>query len=198
MKFYFIRHAPTLANMAGAMVKNYQSTDICLTHKPDDWEQYVGCYIPKEDRNYIISSPTKRCVNTAKLLFNKVPDEISKYLAEFECEGLGDKKFWEITKEEFEELVPLTSKEMEIQIDHIFEELANTIKHEENVDAVIAVTHGMLIRYIYHYMTNHKDISAYEVINSVGFKFANLDLLIVDTDNKTVMAHHYSEPINHK
>ena len=86
---------------------------------------------------------------------------------------------------------------MEIQIDNIFNELGNTIKHEENVNAVIAVTHGMLIRYIYHYVMNHKDISAYEVINSVGFKFANLDLLIVDTDNNTVMAHHYSEPINH-
>lgn len=197
MKFYFIRHAPTLANMTGSMVKNYQATDICLTHKPDDWETYVGQYIPDNDRTYIISSPAKRCINTAKLLFNKSPDEISKCLAEFECEGLGDKKFWEITKEEFEELVPLTSKEMEIQIDNIFNELGNTIKHEENVNAVIAVTHGMLIRYIYHYVTNHKDISAYEVINSVGFKFANLDLLIVDTDNNTVMAHHYSEPINH-
>lgn len=198
MRFYFIRHAPTLANMAGAMVKNYQSSDICLTHKPFDWETYVGSYIPEVDRKYIISSPAKRCINTAKLLFNKSPDEISKYLAEFECEGLGDKKFWEITKDEFEQLVPLTSKEMELQIDHIFNDVGNTIKHEEGINAVIVISHGMLIRYIYHYMMNRKDITAYEVINSVGFKFSNLDLLVVDTDNKTVMAHHYSEPINHK
>jgi hypothetical protein len=47
-------------------------------------------------------------------------------------------------------------------------------------------------------MTNHKDISAYDVINSVGFKFANLDLLIIDTVKKTVEVHNYQEPINHK
>ena len=47
-------------------------------------------------------------------------------------------------------------------------------------------------------MTGNPGISAYDVINSKGFKFSNLDLLIVDTVKKTVEVHHYKEPIKHK
>ena len=76
--------------------------------------------------------------------------------------------------------------------------MGNDIRHENNTNAVIAISHGMLIRYIYHYMTGNPGISAYDVINSKGFNFSNLDLLIVDTVKKTVEVHHYKEPIKHK
>ena len=198
MKLYFIRHAPTTANLSGKMVAGYENSDIMLLDKPEDWEEKVGKYIPEEDRKYIISSPTKRCISTAKLLFDKFPDEVSNCLGEFDCKALGNKKFWEITKEEFEQLVFLPSSTMEKRALEIMSDMRNIIRHEAKVDAVICVSHGMLIRYLYHFMTNHKDVSAYEVINSVGFKFSNLDLLIIDTIKKTVEVHSYQEPINHK
>ena len=198
MKLYFIRHAPTTANMSGTMVAGYENSDITLLDKPEDWEDRVGQYIPEQDRKYIISSPTKRCISTSKLLFDKLPDEVSTCLGEFDCKALGSRKFWEITKQEFDKLVFLPASTMEKRVLEILSDMRNVIKHEANVDAVICISHGMLIRYLYHFMTNHKDISAYDVINSVGFKFANLDLLIIDTVKKTVEVHNYQEPINHK
>lgn len=198
MKLYFIRHAKTDANMAGEMVQNYDGSSIISYEKPEDWEEKIGIYIPNEARKYIVSSPAKRCIDTAKVLFGKYPNEISSSLSEFDCKNLGNNKFWAITKDEFEALVTLKPTEMAIKAEMILHSLANEIKHETKLSQAVIVSHGMLIRYIYHYFTGHKDISAYEVINSVGFTFSNLDLLVVDTHNKTVMAHHYSEPVNHK
>lgn len=198
MKFYFIRHAPTSANLAGAMIAGYENSDINLYDKPDDWEERVGKYIPEEDRKVIISSPTKRCISTAKLLFDRFPNEVTTSLGEFECKALGNRKFWEITEEEFNKLVYLPASTMEKRALIVLRDMGNIIRHENKTNAVIALSHGMLIRYIYHYMTGNPGISAYDVINSKGFAFSNLDLLIVDTVKKTVEAHHYKEPINHK
>ena len=197
MKFYFIRHAQTTVNSTGMMVAGYENSDILSLDKPEDWEEKVGQYIPESDRKYIISSPTKRCISTAKMLFDKLPNEVSTCLGEFECKALGNRKFWEISRKEFDELVYLPSSTMEKRALEILTDLRNTIKHEAKVDAAICISHGMLIRYLYHFMTNNKNISAYEVINSVGFPFANLDLLIIDTEAKTVEVHHCKEPIKH-
>ena len=54
MKFYFIRHAPTSANLSGSMVAGYENTDINLYDKPDDWEERVGKFIPEADRKVIV------------------------------------------------------------------------------------------------------------------------------------------------
>lgn len=198
MKFYFIRHAPTSANLSGAMIAGYENSDINLYDKPDDWEERVGKYIPEEDRKVIISSPTKRCISTAKLLFDRFPNEVTTSLGEFECKALGNRKFWEISEEEFNNLVYLPASTMEKRAKIVLHDMGNLVRHENKVNAVIAVSHGMLIRYIYHYMTGNPGISAYDVINSKGFKFSNLDLLIVDTIKKTVEVHHYKDPIVHK
>lgn len=198
MKFYFIRHAPTSANLSGSMVAGYENSDINLYDKPDDWEERVGKFIPEADRKVIVSSPTKRCISTAKLLFDRLPSEVTTSLGEFDCKGLGNKKFWEITEQEFNELVFLPASTMEKRAKIVLHDMGNAIHHENSTDAVIAISHGMLIRYIYHYVNGNAGISAYDIINSKGFTFSNLDLLIVDTVKKTVEVHHYKEPINHK
>ena len=198
MKFYFIRHAPTSANLSGSMVAGYENTDINLYDKPDDWEERVGKFIPEADRKVIVSSPTKRCISTAKLLFDRLPTEVTTSLGEFDCKALGNKKFWEITEQEFNKLVFLPSSTMEKRARIVLHDMGNDIRHENSTNAVIAISHGMLIRYIYHYVNGNAGISAYDIINSKGFKFSNLDLLIVDTVKRTVEVHHYNEPINHK
>ena len=198
MKFYFIRHAPTSANLSGSMVAGYENTDINLYDKPDDWEERVGKFIPEADRKVIVSSPTKRCISTAKLLFDRLPNEVTTSLGEFDCKALGNKKFWEITEQEFNKLVFLPASTMEKRAKIVLHDMGNDIRHENSTNAVIAISHGMLIRYIYHYVNGNAGISAYDIINSKGFKFSNLDLLIVDTVKRTVEVHHYNEPINHK
>lgn len=198
MRFYFIRHAPTSANLSGSMVAGYENSDINLYDKPDDWEERVGKFIPEADRKVIVSSPAKRCISTAKLLFDRLPTEVTTSLGEFDCKGLGNKKFWEITEQEFNNLVFLPSSTMEKRAKIVLHDMGNSIRHENSTDTVIAISHGMLIRYIYHYMNGNAGISAYDIINSKGFTFSNLDLLIVDTVKKTVEVHHYKEPINHK
>lgn len=198
MKFYFIRHAPTSANLSGSMIAGYENTDINLYDKPDDWEERVGKFIPEADRKVIVSSPTKRCISTAKLLFDRLPTEVTTSLGEFDCKALGNKKFWEITEQEFNKLVFLPASTMEKRAKIVLHDMGNDIRHENSTNAVIAISHGMLIRYIYHYVNGNAGISAYDIINSKGFPFANLDLLIVDTVKRTVEVHHYKEPINHK
>lgn len=180
------------------MVAGYENTDINLYDKPDDWEERVGKFIPEADRKVIVSSPTKRCISTAKLLFDRLPTEVTTSLGEFDCKALGNKKFWEITEQEFNKLVFLPASTMEKRAKIVLHDMGNDIRHENSTNAAIAISHGMLIRYIYHYVNGNAGISAYDIINSKGFTFSNLDLLIVDTVKRTVEVHHYKEPINHK
>ena len=148
MKIYFIRHAPTSSNMSGTMTAGYENADITLLDKPEDWEERVGCHISDEARNTIISSPTRRCLSTSKLLFDRYPDEVSNDLGEFDCKGLAPRKFWEVTRDEFETLVPMRPSTMELRAKAILSEMANNIKHENGVDSFVAVSHGMAIRYL--------------------------------------------------
>lgn len=86
---------------------------------------------------------------------------------------------------------------MELRAKAILSELANNIKHENEADSFVAVSHGMVIRYLYHYINKKPGISAYEVINSKGFRFSNLDLLVVDTEQMCTEAYHWRDPIKH-
>ena len=82
MKLYFIRHAPTEANLSGSMVNGYDNANIILQKKPLDWEEKVGKYIPKRD--YILTSPVKRCIQTCELIFGKKPLATLDDFGEFE------------------------------------------------------------------------------------------------------------------
>lgn len=197
MKIYFVRHAPTSANSTGTMTVGYENADITLWDKPEDWEENVGCHIPDEARRVILSSPTRRCISTAKLLFDRCPTELTELLGEFDCKNLGHLKFWAISAAEFNQKVFLPAATMESRARAILSELVNNVRHEEQVDSFVAISHGMVIRYMYHFLNGNPGISAYRVINSVGFRFSNLDLLVVDTDKMTTEAYHWKEPIKH-
>ena len=190
MKLYFLRHAPTAANLTGSMVQDYERESIIGT-MPEHWQEDIGQYLPKIDINTpVISSPAKRCWQTAELLFKIPPMMILNELNEFDCGGLNNLKFWEITKEEFENVVLLKPEDMERQIDLIFKFFYSMHGAFQNIDNIVCISHGMVIRYIYHYLTGNKGISAYDVINSNGFKFYNLDLLVYDTVTQEIKDYH--------
>ena len=190
MKLYFLRHALTAANLTGSMVQDYERESIIGT-MPEHWQEDIGQYLPKIDINTpVISSPAKRCWQTAELLFKIPPMMILNELNEFDCGGLNNLKFWEITKEEFENVVLLKPEDMERQIDLIFKFFYSMHGAFQNIDNIVCISHGMVIRYIYHYLTGNKGISAYDVINSNGFKFYNLDLFVYDTVTQEIKDYH--------
>ena len=193
MRFYFIRHWRTKFNLTGTMVKNYDDVDI-IDEKPVGWEEKVGKFI--RNRDYILTSPVKRCIQTCKMLFNREPTATTNEFGEFDCSGIGKRKFWEMTEKQFEKYVPLTAKDMEKRADSIFNIFYKLIEMEGHQDCVV-VAHGMLIRYFYHYLTGNKGITPYKVINSEGFKFSNLDMMVYDTDTKEIQVYRYDEPISH-
>lgn len=197
MKLYFLRHALTAANLTGTMVQDYDREPIVGT-MPEHWQEDIGQYLPKIDINTpVISSPAKRCLQTAELLFKIPPTMILNELNEFDCGKLNNLKFWEITKEEFENAVLLKPEDMERQIDLIFKFFYSMHGAFPNIDNIMCISHGMVIRYIYHYLTGNKGISAYDVINSNGFKFYNLDLLVYDTGTKEIKDYHNRDLITH-
>ena len=197
MKLHFLRHAPTSANLTGTMVQDYDREPIVGT-MPEHWQEDIGQYLPKIDINTpVISSPAKRCLQTAELLFKIPPTMILNELNEFDCGELNNLKFWEITKEEFENAVLLKPEDMERQIDLIFKFFYSMHGAFPNIDNIVCISHAMVIRYIYHYLTGNKGISAYDVINSNGFKFYNLDLLVYDTGTKEIKDYHNRDHITH-
>lgn len=197
MKLYFLRHALTAANLTGTIVQDYDREPIVGT-MPEHWQEDIGQYLPKIDINTpVISSPAKRCLQTAELLFKIPPTMILNELNEFDCGELNNLKFWEITKEEFENAIFLKSEDMERQIDLIFKFFYSMHGAFPNIDNIVCISHGMVIRYIYHYLTGNKGISAYDIINSNGFKFYNLDLLVYDTGTKEIKDYHNDVHITH-
>lgn len=186
---YFIRHATTQANLSGSMVNGYDNADVvsCDSVK---WRHVVGAHIPASAERKIISSPAKRCVQTASMLYNRLPDSILGDLCEYDCKALGNLKFWEITESQFNDKVKLTSSEMAEKSKRILELCGG--------EDCIVFTHGMVIRYMWHYINGNPDISAYDVINSNGFRFSNLDLLVVDPVTHKCDVYRFGEPVNHK
>lgn len=197
MKLYFLRHALPAVNLTGTMVQDYDREPIVGT-MPEHWQEDIGQYLPKIDINTpVISSPAKRCLQTAELLFKIPPMMILNELNEFDCGELNNLKFWEVTKEEFENTVLLKPEDMERQIDLVFKFFDSMHNAFPNIDNIVCISHGMVIRYIYHYLTGNKRISAYDVINSNGFKFYNLDLLVYDTGTKEIKDYHNRDYITH-
>lgn len=190
MKLYFIRHWRTEANLTGKMAKNYDEASI-IAEYPTGWMERVGQFLPDIATTMIVCSPTKRCMQTCDLIFGEQPAMLNPLFGEFDCAALGDKKFWEMSQQEFEAIVPLTPQEMEFRGDKImrFADLLKGLHHEN----VIIISHGMVIRYLYHYFTGNKGISAYDVINSKGFEFSNLDMLVYDTETHQVTVHRYDD-----
>lgn len=203
MIFFFIRHAPTAANFTGSMVNGYDNADIVSMEKPADWEERIGKFIPRYSGMPIFCSPAKRCRQTAQMLFGDVENvEIieNDLFREFDCAGLGNRKFWEIDEAEFNACVNVTNTDMINRAMEILHGFGRQLERDFGMQRCVVVSHGMLIRYLYHFMTGNMDISPFDVIRSKGFKFANLDLLqIVDEPGyKCVRDYHFKPPVEHK
>lgn len=200
MIFYFIRHAPTAANFTGSMVNGYDNADIVSTEKPADWEERIGKFIPRDTGMPIFCSPAKRCRQTAQMLFGDVEIIENDLFREFDCAGLGSRKFWEIDEAEFNACVNVTNTDMINRAMEILHGFGRQLERDYGMSHCVIVSHGMLIRYLYHFMTGNMDISPFDVIRSKGFKFANLDMLkIVDEPSyKCVRDYHYNPPVEHK
>ena len=161
---------------------------------PKRWMNEIGRYI---DRNYAtpyITSPALRCIQTERALFGQNPDYVFSELDEFDCSVLNRLKFWEISKDEFNQCVKLTSADMRAQIEKLFDKL----KYFNPDIPIVCITHGMVARYLYHYLSGNPDISPYDIITSVGFKFANLDMFEYDSAFKTIVTYNFSIEFNHK
>ena len=200
MIFYFIRHAPTAANFTGSMVNGYDNADIVSTEKPADWEERIGKFIDFDAREHIFCSPAKRCRQTAQMLFGDVEIIENDLFREFDCAGLGSRKFWEIDEAEFNACVDVTNTDMINRALEILHGFGRQLERDYCISRCVIVSHGMLIRYLYHFMTGNMDISPFDVIRSKGFTFANLDMLkIVDEPSyKCVRDYHYKPPMEHK
>ena len=200
MIFYFIRHAPTAANFTGSMVNGYDNADIVSTEKPADWEERIGKFIPRDTGMPIFCSPAKRCRQTAQMLFGDVEIIENDLFREFDCAGLGSRKFWEIDEAEFNACVNVTNTDMINRAMEILHGFGRQLERDYGMSHCVVVSHGMLIRYLYHFMTGNMDISPFDVIRSKGFTFANLDMLkIVDEPGyKCVRDYHYNPPVEHK
>jgi broad specificity phosphatase PhoE len=197
-ELYFIRHASTLSNLTGSMVKNYDETAI-LPFDSVDWFEKIGINIYKDNSENpsIWCSNTLRCRQTAEKLFIEEKIHSTHLLSEFDCSSLGTHKFWEITQKEFNALVPITSQIMANQIEDLFRKICLS-----RYNKIVCISHGMLIRYIYHYVSGNKNIDSYSVINSKGFSFANLDMLQLklfgNEPDALVSVYRYKKPIDHK
>ena len=200
MIFYFIRHAPTAANFTGSMVNGYDNADIVSMEKPEDWEERIGKFIDAKAREHIFCSPAKRCRQTAQMLFGDVEIIENDLFREFDCAGLGSRKFWEIDEADFNACVDVTNTDMINRALEILHGFGRQLERDYGIFRCVIVSHGMLIRYLYHFMTGNMDISPFDVIRSRGFKFSNLDMLkIVDEPGyKCVRDYHYKPPMEHK
>ena len=178
-KVYFIRHAPTAANLSGEMKENYDQYDIEPFDAMDWWKKLgnnIECSTLK-----IWVSPTVRCHSTAKNLFLVDPQFVTEtdLLKELDCSSLGNKKFWEISKEEFDEICHPDLDTFDKQVSAlILKILGLELKKDE---AIICVTHGLFVRYLYNKLTGKGDSELYDLINSKTFQFRNLDMMECNT-----------------
>lgn len=202
MNIILVSHAVTEANLTGSLVRNYDEQPI-IEPDWDLWYDKVGKFIYHintiRDTPTVFYNKTKRTYQTAlgiNAVFAK-PDNgykrtalcRSDYTEEFDCSALGEKKFWELSEKNFEDLVTLKSSDMHKAM------LKFMLNAEDNA---IYVSHGMFIRYAYHLISGNYNIKPYDVINSKGFVFGNLDALEINTKSMEMKVFRYKDPINHK
>lgn len=184
-RLYLIRHAPTKANLSGSILRNYDGSSILPLSKADieRWRLSVGihiCGFPSK----IHVSPALRCRETANALFPWMETVPLDEFREFDCSGLGNVKFWEISEDKFASLVPLGKDTMLGRIDEAISSISTPMR-EENA---VVIGHGMFIRAMWWWFKESIDArvalckcalnkSAYDLINSNGFVFKNLDMI---------------------
>ena len=178
MRIYYIRHAPTEANLSGEMVKDYNSYSILL-FDAKKWHEKVGINLPKDFKLFV--SPAKRCQETANVLFPKHEFKILNSLEEFDCSALNGKKFWEISEKEFNQITQFDKKEM---LERCIEMLCEVADNSNIYDNIVLIGHGFYGRMLCSYWREDND-SVYDILNSKNFQLRNLDM-VCSVDNKEI------------
>lgn len=131
---YFIRHAPTIVDQTGEMIKDYRKININPLSKNEMylWFNNVGRYIKKFNRVYI--SNTTRAYETSQLLMNSKEIIVDDTLNEIDCSGLEHKKFWEISEDEFNELLKdkINLEEFDEKVKRFINKLLNLNENDED------------------------------------------------------------------
>ena len=177
MKLFYIRHAPTKANVSGDIVKDYDSYDI-LDFDRDEWMKKVGCHLPKYNFKIFVS-PAKRCRQTAEILFPGQRYEVIPDLTEFDISELDTKglKFWEIDEKTFRENVYLSKSDARNRWTNALIDIVG--KCDDGDKNAVIIGHGFygrLVRSIY----NNDEDTPFQILNSTNFEFKNLDMMEIE------------------
>lgn len=176
MKIFYIRHAPTMANINGDIVEDYDGQSIVFFDK-DRWYERVGSNLPKDFKLFI--SPAKRCKETAKVLFPDKEYTVIQDLAEFDLSELtkSGQKFWEIDEDTFNKYVFLPERSI---INRWLNALGSMLcKCDSNDDTVVVIGHGFYGRLVNEIYQNNDD-SVFDILNSKNFSFGNLDMMEIN------------------
>lgn len=176
MKIFYIRHAPTMANINGELVDDYDGQSI-VGFNNDRWYEKVGSNLPKDFKLFI--SPAKRCKETAKVLFPDKDYTVVQDLAEFDLSELNKsgKKFWEIDEETFNKYIFLPERSI---INRWLNALGSMLcKCDSNDDTVVVIGHGFYGRLVNEIYQNNDD-SVFDILNSKNFSFGNLDMMEIN------------------
>lgn len=176
MKIFYIRHAPTMANINGELVDDYDGQSI-VGFNEDRWFEKVGSNLPKDFKLFI--SPAKRCKETAKVLFPDKDYTVVQDLAEFDLSELNKsgKKFWEIDEEAFNKYIFLPERSIINRWISAIESMKS--KCDSNDDTVVVIGHGFYGRLVNEIYENNED-SVFDILNSKNFSFGNLDMMEIN------------------
>lgn len=176
MKIFYIRHAPTMANINGELVDDYDGQSI-VGFNEVRWYEKVGSNLPKDFKLFI--SPAKRCKETAKVLFPDKDYTVVQDLAEFDLSELNKsgKKFWEIDEETFNKYVFLPERSIINRWISAIESMKS--KCDSNDDTVVVIGHGFYGRLVNEIYQNNED-SVFDILNSKNFSFGNLDMMEIN------------------
>lgn len=176
MKIFYIRHAPTMANINGELVDDYDGQSI-VGFNENRWYEKVGSNLPKDFKLFI--SPAKRCKETAKVLFPDKDYTVVQDLAEFDLSELNKsgKKFWEIDEEIFNKYVFLPERSIINRWISAIESMKS--KCDSNDDTVVVIGHGFYGRLVNEIYENNED-SVFDILNSKNFSFGNLDMMEIN------------------
>lgn len=176
---YFIRHGQTKYNIEGRFVG---STDLPLTH--DGRQNIYNMWHERSihiDKEIIYSSPMKRCVETADIIFPNEHIEIIQNLAEMHFGIFEGKTHMELMELESYRNFRTSKGKGEIPegesgiefgkrvLKGFFEAVAHMNKHDYNTSAIVC--HGGVIMAVFSMLcAESDDIYHYHVDNGQGYK----------------------------
>lgn len=174
MKIYLLRHAQTGPNVSGEMVKDYSKCGI-LPQEPGYWDccrSFINQHVTPSN---IFCSNTLRAKQTAEMLYPDRHACTENQLDDFDCSKAGPKKFWEMSREEFDEKVHIDESKIWSTITLLIENLARLPENS------LCITHGLLMKALYQYTEYTMDeLSIYNLLTKPKKQIYNLDLMELD------------------